>query len=131
MSSLQKQILIIEDETSQRNALIEKFTREGFAVLEAQNGEEGLDSALAKHPDMILLDIIMPVMDGIAMLKKLREDAWGKDAKVIMLTNLSDAEKVSEAMENKSFDYFVKTDIKLEDVVAMVKQRLGLSGRNI
>ncbi|OGH71913.1 MAG: hypothetical protein A3G00_00140 [Candidatus Magasanikbacteria bacterium RIFCSPLOWO2_12_FULL_43_12] len=119
-----KTILVVEDEISLLNALCDKLTRENFAVLEAKNGEEGLEVALREHPDLILLDIIMPVMDGITMLKKLREDAWGKNAKVIILTNLSDNEKVAEALEQKSQEYLVKSDWKIEDVVAKVRERL-------
>ena len=119
-----KTILVVEDEISLLNALCDKLTRENFAVLEAKNGEEGLEVALREHPDLILLDIIMPVMDGITMLKKLREDAWGKNAKVIILTNLSDNEKVAEAMRQETFEYLVKSDWKIEDVVAKVRERL-------
>ena len=119
-----KTILVVEDEISLLNALCDKLTRENFAVLEAKNGEEGLEVALREHPDLILLDIIMPVMDGITMLKKLREDAWGKNAKVIILTNLSDNEKMAEALEQKSHEYLVKSDWKIEDVVAKVRERL-------
>jgi len=115
-----KKILIVEDETSLRNALRDKFTWEGFAVIEAKNGEEGLEIALREHPDLILFDIVMPVMDGMTMISKIRIDAWGKDAKVIVLTNLSDV-----AIAHGSYDYLVKSDWKIEDVVARVRERLG------
>lgn len=121
MSSQQKRILIVEDEKSQRSALAEKFTREGFAVLEADDGQKGLEIALSSHPDLILLDIIMPVMDGMTMLEKLRADTWGKEAKVIILTNLSEVEKISEAVTRGSYNYLVKSDWKLADVVAKVQ----------
>lgn len=121
----QKKILIVEDETSLRNALRDKLLLEGFIVLEAKNGEEGLGVALRDHPDLILLDIIMPKMDGLTMLKKLREDVWGKNTKVILLTNLSDNEKVSEALLQGSYDYLVKSDWKIEDVVTKIRARLG------
>lgn len=120
-----KKILIVEDETSLRNALRDKLMLEGFIVLEAKNGEEGLDVALRDHPDLILLDIIMPKMDGLTMLKKLREDVWGKNTKVILLTNLNDNEKVSEALLQGSYDYLVKSDWKIEDVVTKVRARLS------
>lgn len=120
-----KKILIVEDETSLRNALRDKLGLEGFIVLEAKNGEEGLDVALRDHPDLILLDIIMPKMDGLTMLKKLREDVWGKNTKVILLTNLSDNEKVSEALLQGSYDYLVKSDWKIGDVVAKIRARLS------
>ena len=120
-----KTILIIEDERSLREALRDKLTREGFSTLEAKNGEEGLDVALREHPELILLDIVMPVMDGMTILKKLREDAWGKNVKIIILTNLSDIEKIADSVKNEVYDYLVKTDWKLEDVVTKIRERLG------
>ena len=120
-----KTILIIEDERSLREALRDKLTREGFSTLEAKNGEEGLDVALREHPELILLDIVMPVMDGMTMLKQLRENAWGKNVKIIILTNLSDIEKIADSVKNEVYDYLVKIDWKLEDVVTKVRERLG------
>lgn len=121
-----KKILIIEDEKPLRSALHDKLSREGFSViLEAQNGKDGLEIALREHPDMILLDIVMPVMDGMTMLRELRKDAWGKDVKVIILTNLSDNEKVGEAVSGGAYDYLVKTDWRLEDVISKIRERLG------
>lgn len=113
-------ILIVEDEVSLRNALRDKFLREGFHVLEARDGEEGLEVALREHPDLILLDIVMPKMDGMTMLGKIRADAWGKNVKVIVLTNLSDV-----GIAYDTYDYLVKSDWKIDDVVARVRQRLG------
>ena len=78
------------------------------------------------HPDMILLDIIMPKMDGMSMLRKLREDNWGKTAKVILLTNLSSPEAVTEAIQHNVYDYLVKTNWKLESIVIKVRTMLGL-----
>jgi len=125
MTIKEKTILIVDDERSLREAIVEKFSREGFKVVEAKNGEEGIKVAFSEKPDIILLDIIMPVMDGMSMLKKLREDAWGKDVKVIMLTNLSDTEKIAEAVAQGSFGYFVKADWKIEDLVTKVREQLG------
>jgi len=116
---------IVDDELSLLEVLTDKFSKEGFKVLRAKNGKDGLKVALTEHPDIILLDIIMPVMDGMTMLKKLREDEWGKDAKVIILTNLSDNEKTAQALADGSNDYLVKSDWKIEDVVKKVEERLG------
>lgn len=116
---------IVEDELSLLEVLSDKFIKEGFKVLQAKNGDEGLRVALTEHPDIILLDIIMPVMDGMTMLKKLREDNWGKDAKVVILSNLSDNEKTAEALNSGSNDYLVKSDWKIEDVVKKVEEKLG------
>ena len=66
-----KKILIVEDDNALAGILYDKFSQEAFGILEAKNGEEGLELALAKHPDLILLDIMMPKMDGMTMLKKI------------------------------------------------------------
>lgn len=124
-----KTILIVEDETALRNALRDKLAREDFVVLEAKNGEEGLVIALREHPDLILLDIIMPVMDGMAMLKKLRiENEWGKTVPVIILTNLTsdNEQRMRDVTETEPTYYLVKTDWKIEDVVEKIKDRMGL-----
>jgi len=116
-------ILIVEDEKALRDALLTKLKGTGFILFEAKNGKEGLEVALKEHPDMILLDLVMPVMGGIETLKKLREDAWGKTAKVIILTNLSnDMDKVEQVMENEVFTYLVKSDTEIAKVVEKIKE---------
>lgn len=128
MTQANKKILIVEDELSLRNALRDKLSRENFAVLEAKNGEEGLEVALREHPDLILLDIIMPVMDGMTMLKKLRyENEWGKTVPVIILTNLTsdNEERMRDITNTEPSYYLVKSDWKIEDVVAKIRERLG------
>ena len=125
MENEQKTILIVEDEAPLRNALCDKFRRAGFIALEARNGDEGLTVATREHPDIILLDVMMPVMSGMAMLKQLREDTWGKGVKVIMLTNLNDPESIAGAVAEGSCDYYIKSDWKLEDLVEKVKEKLN------
>lgn len=120
----EKTILIIEDEEAMRLALRDMIGFEGFSVLEANDGIEGLATALARHPDLILLDILMPKMDGLEMLHKLRKDTWGKNVPVIVLTNVGDKEEIAQAVEGNVFEYFVKTDIKITDVIAKIKERL-------
>lgn len=122
----QKTILVIEDELSLSTALSDKLSREGFFILDAKNGQDGLNSALKNHPDLILLDIVMPVMDGMTMLKKLREDPWGKTVKVIILTNLTDGERVEEAVTHHSYEYLVKSDWKIEDISEKIKKELKI-----
>ena len=124
MSKSRNKILIVEDNIDLLEVLKRKFTIEKFDVLQAPDGKIGLEQALSNHPDMILLDIVMPIMDGISMLKKLREDAWGKTAPVILLTNLSDEAKVAEAMQHGVYDYLVKADWNISDVVKKVKDKL-------
>ena len=129
--SKNKKILVIEeveDDTSLRKVLRDKFKLEGFNVLEARDGEEGLATALHEHPDLILLDIIMPKMDGITMMKKLRQqDEWGKNVPIILLTNLSaNDEKINQAVaDNMPAYYLVKSNYTIEDLVDKIRERLS------
>ncbi len=118
-------VLIVEDETPLRKALARKLSASGFEIREARDGEEGLQLALRDHPDLILLDIIMPVMDGLTMLKKMRVDEWGKNAKVIILTNLSDESASQQSLENGAVDFLVKAAWTMDDVLQRVRAVLS------
>ena len=118
-------ILIVEDEPSLLIALVDKFTRAGFTVMVAEDGQKGLTLAIKTHPDLILLDIIMPVMDGLTMLDELRHDSWGKQAKVVLLTNLSEPNKVNRQFTDEVSGYLVKSDWKITDVVNQVIEKLA------
>ena len=124
---MKKTILIVEDELPMLKALGDKFSLEGFDILEAKDGAEGLKAALEKKPDLIILDIFMPVMDGKTMFEKLRADAWGKTVPVIILTNLNPDDKtLDELMKNGPSYYFIKSKWKLEELVSKVKKELGV-----
>lgn len=129
METSKKIILLVEDEAPQRKALAEKFTREGFQVFEAKDGQEGLKTALAKLPDIILLDIVMPKMDGMTMLQQLRAaNTWGKKVPVVLLTNLSADDEITKAINaDEPAFYLVKADWAINDVVKKVKERLAIS----
>jgi DNA-binding response OmpR family regulator len=126
-----KKLLIIEDiedDASLRNALKDKLAHEGFSVIGAKDGEEGLEIALREHPDLILLDILMPKMDGLMLMKKLREASeWGKNVPIILLTNLSpDDEKINQAItEYAPAYYLVKSNWSISDLVEKIKERLS------
>jgi DNA-binding response OmpR family regulator len=124
-------ILVVEDEEILARTLEEKLISEGFDVLKAVDGGEGLQIALTEHPDLILLDLLMPKVDGLTMLKKLREDPWGSKAVVMILTNVSDPAKVAEGMNlggnDGTYEYLVKTNWSLEDVVSRIKQKLEIN----
>lgn len=121
----QKTILVIDDEKDLTAAMSTALEDEGFKVLTADDGKEGLAQALEHKPDLILLDILMPEMDGHEVLKRIRADEWGKEAKVVVMTVLDDMDSVAEVLEDGARDYIVKTDIKLEKMVEKVKEVLG------
>ena len=120
-----KSILLIDDDPEVCETLAKRLEEEGFAVRSALSGERGLEIAFDEKPDLILLDILMPGVDGWELLRRLRHEEWGRTAKVIVLTNVSDTEGAAIAMEQSVYDYIVKTDWKLDDVVAKVKERLA------
>ncbi len=125
MKDSQKKILIVEDEKTLLLVLSEKFKREGFKVFEAGDGEEGLASAKKNKPHLIILDIVMPSMDGLTMLKKLREDKWGNSVPVLILSNLSDPQQINEATGRGAVEYLVKSNWGLDDVVEKAEQTLN------
>ncbi len=127
----QKTVLVVEvveDEPTYQRILTEKLIKEGFGVIRAQDGAVGLEDALAKHPDVILLDIIMPVMDGVEMLRKLRMSGeWGSTVPVFILTNVSspDNEAMKSLAEFAPTYYFEKTDTSVDGLIEKIREQLG------
>lgn len=122
-----KTILIVEDEQMLLRALTDKLTHTGFNVLQAVNGQEGLEAAKGQHPDLILLDIVMPVMDGLTMLEKMLSDENAKKIPVIILTNLAGTDTILKAKELGNYSYLIKTDWTLDEVVKKIWDKLGQS----
>ncbi|GMQ95437.1 MAG: hypothetical protein BMS9Abin13_551 [Patescibacteria group bacterium] len=120
-----KKILIVEDEEPMRMVLADKLTMEGFSVLEAKDGVEGLEIALKDRPDLILLDIIMPRMDGLTMLERLRENECCKDTLVILLTNLGRSDKITKVLEGGNVDFMIKAEWTLKDTIKKIKEKLS------
>lgn len=121
-------ILIVEDEVVISKVYAEELRDQGFEVITAVNGKEGLESALSEKPDLILLDILMPVMDGLTMMEKLREtNPYGKSVPIILLTNLSANEEsiIQSVVRNEPSYYLVKSDWELSEVVDKIKERLA------
>lgn len=114
-------ILIVDDDFKTQKVLSDKIKRHGWKFVLAGNGEEGLRMAKTTNPDLILLDIIMPIMDGISMLKKLRKTS---NVPVLILTNLYDDKKISEFIKLGSYDYLVKSNYSLNDVIKKIEDVL-------
>jgi|SRR3989344_2459316 len=126
METEKKVILLVEDDTALRRVLVDKLKDEGFGVLEAANGEEGLQLSNEHHPSLIVLDIYMPKMDGVTMLAKLRDsgDAWGKSVNVLVLTNSTDAKTMAKVSDFGKTDFLIKSEWSLEALVARIRERL-------
>lgn len=118
----QKKILIVEDENDIREALADIFQMSDFEVFAAIDGKEGLDVALKEHPDVILLDLMMPVMNGHEMLQKLRNDPWGKEVKVVVLSALDDVNNIGTAHKSDITKYLIKAHVSLDEIVNKVRE---------
>lgn len=117
-------VLIVEDDENLRELYADAFTAAGINVIKADNGATGVTLALEHHPEAILMDIMMPVMNGHDAVAKIREDEWGKKAIIIFLTNMSDAENVVHAVEKGSSEYIIKSNVPPKEVVNQVRMAM-------
>ena len=121
-------IFIVEDEEPILRLLAEQFRKNDFEVLEAKDGEAGLALAEKDKPNLIILDLFMPKMNGATMLKKLRESGeWGAGVPVIVVTNFLTRASREEVMAYNIASFIVKTDLKLENLINLVKKVLTTS----
>lgn len=122
-----RKILIVEDDIFIRDIYKVRFEQEGFDVMLAENGLAALQKMnQGAEPEIILLDIIMPGMDGVEVLKKLKADEKWKEIPIIMLTNISERDKVNEAMELGVKDYLIKSHFTPSEVVQKVNVLLNV-----
>jgi len=116
-----KKVLVVDDDNNLNTVLVDKLNLSGFDAVGAADGVEGLEKALSMHPDVILLDLMMPKMGGWETLEKLQEDAWGKTARVIILTALENEDYIANGMEKNIKGYLMKTSQSLDDMVKQVE----------
>jgi DNA-binding response OmpR family regulator len=115
-------VLIVEDEKMLADALGLKLKNEGYAIFYAENGQAGLDMAIANKPNIVLLDLMMPVMNGKQMLQKLREIPEFKNLPVIILTNAGEADNIKETkFYYNAADFLIKSNVSIDDIVNKVK----------
>lgn len=125
MATKQK-IAIIEDDIAISQMYRMKFENEGYDVETADNGKSGLELAESFSPEIILLDLMMPEMNGDEMLAKLRSSDWGKDIKVIVLTNMGEQEALNRLKDLGVDSFIVKAEMTPKEVSEFVKKRLAL-----
>ncbi len=119
-------VLIVEDDSFLANIYKTKFEMEGFKISVSENGEVALADVKKKKPAIILLDILLPKLDGFAVLSKLKEDKDTKDIPVILLTNLGQKDDVQKGLDMGAVDYLIKAHFKPSEVVEKVKKVLSL-----
>lgn len=119
-----KVVLLVEDDKNIRELYAMALVNAGIEIKMAENGQQGVEMALEHKPSVILIDIEMPVMDGHQAVEKIRMDKWGKNAKIIFLTNLSDASDVAHAVSQKAEEYIVKANTPVKEVVNQVRMAM-------
>lgn len=120
-----KTILVLDDDPILLQSLVDVLQSAGYTALQAVDGKAGLSIALNKHPDLILSDNLMPVMNGVDMVSELRKDAWGAAVPVILMTNMFNMEAVNKSLQAGNTDYLMKADISLEKITEIVRNKIG------
>jgi two-component system response regulator MtrA len=118
-------VAIIEDDIAIVQMYRMKFTGLDYKVVTAGNGKDGLVLIEKEEPDIVLLDLMMPVMNGDTMLRELRKTDWGKDIKVIVLTNMGENEMPTVSDDSNVVDYIVKADMTPKQVAEKVRTALS------
>lgn len=124
MNPSKKFILVAEDDKFYANIFRTKLSREGYEVQVAGDGEQVLNAARQKKPDLIMLDLIMPVKDGFEALEEIKADNSLKNIKVIVISNLGQDEDVKKAKDLGAVDYLIKTNMSINEMVEKVKSYL-------
>ena len=116
-----KKILIIEDDRFLRELIARKLTDEGFETLEAGEGEQGLKKIKEEKPDLVLLDLILPSIDGFEVLSRMKEDAKVSSIPVIILSNLGQREEVERGLKSGAIDYLIKAHFTPGEIIEKIK----------
>jgi CheY-like chemotaxis protein len=123
-----KRVLVIEDEKFLSNILKLKLEREGFSVIQAFDGEEGLQIMKEQKPDLVVLDLVMPRMSGFEVLERVSMDPQLGGTPIVVASNLGQESDMQKAQNFGVRGYFVKAQTSVDDLVAMFKQALGQPG---
>lgn len=121
----QKTILVADDSLDLCEAMREMLEHLGYNAIEAHDGREALEVALREHPDLILLDIVMPEMTGFEVLQALQNDPWGKNAKVLVLTASATTEDVPPGLNLDRKDFLLKTECSMNQIAEKIAEKIG------
>lgn len=124
IKNMTKKILLIEDDENLIRSLTDFIKKEGFEIISAMNGEEGIKKAGIINPDLILLDIILPKKNGFAVLEELKKDENLKNIPVVILTNLEEEKDIEKALSLGAYTYLVKANYSLDDILKKVREIL-------
>lgn len=119
-----KKILVIEDDKFLRELIVRKLSDDGFTTSEAIDGEEGIKKIREEKPDLILLDLILPSIDGFEVLSQIKEDESLKSIPVIILSNLGQKEEVEKGLKMGAVDYLIKAHFTPGEIIEKIKNIL-------
>lgn len=118
---MKHKILIIEDDDFLRSLAVTKLEKEDFTVSMAPDGQTGLALIQKEIPDLLILDLMLPIMSGFDVLKKMKADPATKDIKVIVFSNLGEESDIKTCMDLGANDYLVKANFTLDELVEKIK----------
>lgn len=126
MDNTKKKILLVEDDTALASVYRSRLELEGFEIEEVHNGEDALSAAVQFHPDLIVLDAMMPKISGFDVLDIIRNTPETANIRVVMLTALSQPKDKERAESLGADDYLVKSQVVIGDVVERIKHHLDI-----
>ncbi|MBW6431770.1 response regulator [Patescibacteria group bacterium] len=124
MTGGKRKILIVEDDEALLNLYDKKFANCGFSVIRAEDGEIGVSKAKEERPDVILLDVMLPVMNGFEVLKVLRKENILENTPVVILSNYGETQNVTEGLVSGAVEYLIKVEHTPEEVLNIVNDAL-------
>lgn len=119
-----KKILIIEDDKFLRELIAEKITKEGYIAIEAEDGEKGLKKFSEEKPDLVLLDLILPGIDGFEILSRIKKDPTLPQVPIIILSNLGQRDDVERGLSLGAIDFLIKAHFTPQEIIDKIKSFL-------
>ncbi|HHE76645.1 MAG TPA: response regulator [Candidatus Parcubacteria bacterium] len=119
-----KKILVVEDDKFLRELISQKLTKEGYDIAEATDGEKGFESVKKEKPDLVLLDLILPIIDGFEVLSRIKSDPVLAQIPVIILSNLGQKEDIEKGLKIGAADYLIKAHFTPAEIIEKIKNVL-------
>jgi DNA-binding response OmpR family regulator len=124
---MNKKILLIDDDDMISKTMSERFRSDGIEIVVEMDGEKGLARTKSDNPDLVILDLTLPKLDGLEVLKRIREDEEIANIPIIIFSNRDDMDTISATLEHgQLIDFIAKHEWKLEDIVTLAKKRMGM-----
>lgn len=120
-----KKILVIEDDKFLRELISQKLIKEGYDILEAVDGEKGIESTKTEKPDLILLDLILPGIDGFEVLAKIKSDSEVSEIPIIILSNLGQKDDIEKGLNMGAVDYLIKAHFTPAEIIEKIRAVMG------